>query len=345
MYEELNKIDAYDNSKHTSGDTDAQGREKPFFNINKAVQNIWYRATDDVKNVRIYSSKIANRIAAFMATIYLQSWMKKTRFGAFLNKWGRMLAKYGSVIVKFVEKDGELHKMVLDWQKVICDPVDFYGNPVMEVLDLTPAQLRKRGYDSDTVETLIEDTQSGKRDVRRDLRGVQKDDREGYIRVYEVHGELPLNYLTDKDKDKDDTTQMMIVYSFTGNEKDGFTDYFLYRGKEKENPYMLTHLIEEDGKTLSTGAVKQLFEAQWMVNHSMKAVKDQLDLASKLIFQTADENYVGKNAISAIQNGDILVHGINTPLTQVANNSHDITSLQAMRQDWQIGRASCRERV
>jgi len=31
--ETLNTIDAYLNSKHISGDTDSQGREKPFFNI------------------------------------------------------------------------------------------------------------------------------------------------------------------------------------------------------------------------------------------------------------------------------------------------------------------------
>jgi nucleoside-diphosphate-sugar epimerase len=33
-------------------------------------------------------------------------------------------------------------------------------------------------------------------------------------------------------------------------------------------------------------------KAQWMVNHSQKAIKDQLDLASKLIFQTADPKHV-----------------------------------------------------
>ena len=333
-YADLNRIDAYANSKHISGDTDSKGREKPFFDIVTAVMNIWYRATDiDRKNIRIYSNKKANYVSSFIATIYLQNWMNKARFGSFLNKWGRMLAKYGSAVLKFVEKDGELIPSVVNWHTLIVDPVDFAGNPVIEVLDLTPAQLRKRGYDEEAVEKLIEDTESGKRDVRRDLKGISKDQRDGYIRVYEVHGELPVSYLTDNEED-DDTAQMMIAFSFTGTENKGYTDYFLYRGREK-NPYMLTHLIEEDGQTLSKGAVKTMFEAQWMVNHSMKAIKDQLDLASKLIFQTADENYVGKNALSAIEQGDILVHAMNAPLTQVANNSHDITSLQNQKTEWQ----------
>jgi hypothetical protein len=84
------------------------------------------------------------------------------------------------------------------------------------------------------------------------------------------------------------------------------------------------------------GSVKSLFQAQWMTNHSIKAIKDQLDLASKLIFQTADSNFVGQNALSAIESGDIMVTKENMPLTQLQNNSHDITSLQSFGQQWQV---------
>ena len=331
MFEDLNKIDAYDNSRHVSGSTDSKGREKPFFNIVKSVVNIWYRATDiDRKNIRIYSQSQANYISAFIASIYLQNWMKKSRFGVFLNKWGRMLAKYGSTVVKFVEKDGELHSMVIDWHKFICDPIDFSNNPQIEVLDLTPAQLRARGYDEEVVDALRDDL-----DTRKTLKGHQQDQREGYIRIYEVHGELPLSYLTDNEEDEDTFQQMMIVYSFTGNQDEGFTDYFLYRGKETKSPYMLTHLIEEDGKTLSTGAIKQLFESQWMVNHSMKAIKDIVDLSSKLILQTSDENFVGKNAITSIETGDIMVTGVNQGLSPVSYDTSAIVQAQNFKAEWQ----------
>lgn len=336
MYSDLNRIDAYANSKHISGDKDSRGRDKPFFNIVNAVINIWYRATDiDRKNVRIYSDKVSNYVSSFMATIYLHSWMKKSRFGKFLNDWGKQLAKYGSAVVKFVEKDGQLKAMVVDWHKLIVDPIDFYGNPVIEVLDLTPAQLRKRGYDEEVVSKLIEDTEEGKRDVRRDLKGIQKDQREGYIRVYEVHGELSLSYLTDDEDDKDETQQMMIAYSFTGTEDNGYTDYFLYRGKEARSPYMLTHLIEEDGQTLSKGAVKTLFEAQWMVNHAEKAIKDIVDIASKLIAQTADENFIGKNMTQNFDIGDIMVTDMNKPIIPVQWDTSAVTTISNFKTDWQ----------
>ena len=46
LKETVDTIEAYVNSKHTSGPVDSMGREKPFFNIVTAAENIWYRATD-----------------------------------------------------------------------------------------------------------------------------------------------------------------------------------------------------------------------------------------------------------------------------------------------------------
>ena len=54
MNETIENIFAYINSRYLSGNKDAKGREKPFFNIITAIRNIWYRATYlDRKNIRI----------------------------------------------------------------------------------------------------------------------------------------------------------------------------------------------------------------------------------------------------------------------------------------------------
>jgi hypothetical protein len=71
-----------------------------------------------------------------------------------------------------------------------------------------------------------------------------------------------------------------------------------------------------------------------MVNNNEKLIKDQLELASKLIFQTADESFIGRNALTAIETGDIMIHKSGSPLTQIANNSHDITALQNSQSNW-----------
>lgn len=334
QFENLNIIDAYLNSKHTSGLTDSKGREKPFFNIVTSAVNIWFRATDiDRKDIKIHPSKSTETLGAFLATCHLQYWMRKENFGAFLNDWGRTLSRYGSAVIKFVDTGTELHKMVIPWNRLITDTVDFDSSPVIEKLYLTAAQLKARkGYKPAMVKKLLDALQA-----RKDLDRQRKDNRNEFIEIYEIHGVLPLSFLTGRTKDEDTYIQQMQVLSFQAVDNNGedWEDYVLMSGREKQSPYMITDLIKEDGQTLSIGAVQNLFEAQWMTNHSVKAIKDQLDVASKLVFQTSDGNFIGQNALNSIENGDILIHAIGMPLTQMQNNSHDITSLQSFAQQWE----------
>lgn len=121
---------------------------------------------------------------AFIANVLLQNWMKKARFGTFLNDWGRSLARYGSSVVKFVEKDGELMPSVIPWNRLIVDSVDFDALPRIEKLYFTPAQLRKiKGYDRDVVEGLIQTVAA-----RKNLDDEQLDQQNHFIELYEVHG-------------------------------------------------------------------------------------------------------------------------------------------------------------
>lgn len=333
LYEDINKVEAYLNSKHISGDTDSKGRDKPFFNIVIANRNIWYRATDiDRKNIKIKSTKSSDVLASFLATIHLQNWMRKVNYGTFLNKWGLDLASYNSSVVKHVEKNGELIPNVVPWTRLICDTVDFANNPKIEIIELTEGQLYQReGYDKDMVEKLCD-----AKKAREGIDKQRKDNKNDYIKLYEIHGLFPKSFLTEKESDDDVYVQQMHVISFVeGKEKGDYLDFALAKGQEKKDPYLLTSLLPEtDGSVNLKGSVKNLFDAQWMVNHSHKAIKDQLDLASKLIFQTSDGNFVGQNALTAIESGDILTHALNEPLTQLQNNSHDITSLQAFGQEW-----------
>ena len=322
LKDNVDKIDAYLNSKHISGSSDSLGREKPFFNIVTAAVNIWYRATDiDRANIRIKSTKSRGHILALLADVHSRAWMRKAHFGGFLNDWGRSLSRYGSALCKFVEKDGELIATVVPWNRLIIDAVDISNGPVIEKLYYTPAQLRQnKAYDKKMVEDLLDAVT-----IRKTLGGTSKDTKADFIEVYEVHGEMPLSYLTDKESDDDTYVQQMHVCSFVLGEGDKYEDYTLLSGREKD-PYMITHLIKEDGRAMAIGAVEHLFEAQWMVNNNEKAIKDQLDLASKLIFQTSDPDFQGKNAM-AMDTGTVLIHDPNQPLTQLANNSHDISSL------------------
>lgn len=333
MREDINTTEAYLNSKHISGDTDYLGREKPFFNIVIGARNIWFRATDiDCKNIKLRATKDEEMIEAFVAMIKFQEWIKKQSFGQFLNDLGLSLASHGSTVSKFIERENELIAQVMDWNNIIVDPIDFENNVKIEKLWFTPSQLLKqKGYDKEKVKELLSQVET-----RETITGEQKDNKSGYIPVYEVHGELPLSLLTNNEKDDETFVQQIHIVSFLAKKdnKDKYDEYTLYSGREKQDPYFITHLIKKDGQTYAGGAVKNLFEAQWMVNHSQKQIKDQLDLASKIIFQTSDGSFVGQNMLSSIENGDILKHEINQPLERLSDNA-DISALQAFKADWQ----------
>ena len=333
MREDINTTEAYLNSKHISGDTDYLGRPKPFFNIVVGARNIWFRATDiDCKNIKLRATKDKEMIEAFVATIKFQEWIKKQSFGQFLNDLGLSLASHGSTVSKFIERENELIAQVMDWNNIIVDPIDFENNVKIEKLWFTPFQLLKqKGYNKEKVKELLSQVET-----RKTITGEQKDNKSGYIPVYEVHGELPLSLLTNDEKDDETYVQQIHIVSFLAKKdnKDKYDEYTLYSGREKHDPYFIIHLIKKDGQTYAGGAVKNLFEAQWMVNHSQKQIKDQLDLASKIIFQTSDGSFVGQNMLSSIENGDILKHEINQPLERLSDNA-DISALQAFKADWQ----------
>ena len=334
FYEDTQIIEAYLNSKHITGDKDSLGRDKPFFNICLGARNIWFRATDlDRKNIVAKAKKAKDRIASFLFTIHLNKWMKESCFGQYLNDWGLQLASYNASVTKFVEKSDGLHIQVVPWNRLIPDILNFKQNPVIEILEVTQDELRSHPeYDQEIVEQLIQGQMT-----RRTIDRQMKDYKPNYVRLYEVHGEMPLSWLTGKDKDKNEYVQQMHIISFIGGKTDGsFNNYTLYSGREKKNPYYLTQLIPAvDGSISLNGAVKTLFDAQWMTNHTIKNIKDQLDLASKLIFQTNDPAYANQNVLENIEQGQIMVYGQDKqPLTQVQNNSHDITALQNFMGQW-----------
>lgn len=334
--ETIEKIDAYLNSVHISGSQDDLGRDKPFFDIVTSAVNIWFRATDiDRSNIYLKPSKARETLVAFLANCVLQDWMKKSNFGSFLNNWGRTLARYGSAVVKAVEKGGELYIEVVPWQEIICDPVSFDNNAKIQKIYLTEADLKSnKSYNKEVVESLC-----NAKTTRKTIDGQTKDNKADYILIYEVQVKETLAVLKKSKgekytgEDEEIYVDQMHVVSFVGegNDEEQFT---LISGK-RDDPYRITHLIKEDGRILARGAVEHLFEAQWMVNHTAKAIKDQLDLASKLFFQTSDGSFVGQNTLTGLETGDILVHAPNQGLTAVNAQSHDIGSLQSFSQQWQ----------
>lgn len=334
MYDTIQLISAYMNSVHRDGSFDSLGREKPFFNIVTSAVNIWYRATDiDRKDITILpKSSAGDTVLSLAANILLRDWMDREKFGVFLNDWGRTMATYGSAVCKFSKNNGRLIPSVCNWNNLIVDPVDFSSGPVIEKIFYTQEQLKLNTfYNQEVVDSLLK-----AKSTRTNLEGQDIDNKSEFVTVYEIHGRFSQAAYkhskgldsTIKDEDYNIFFQQMHACTYLkGDNEDSYDDFVLYSGKE-DNPYIITHLIPEKDRTLSIGAVEYLFDSQWMANHSVKLMKDYLDVASKQIFQTADPRFVGRNVLVNFENGAIFHHSVNSPLTQVNNSALNTTAIQ-----------------
>jgi len=333
QFDNNNQVEAYLSQKHISGDYDSQGREKPFSDIVTAPVNIWYRATKRaINDIKIKADKEGNVTAAYMATVLIHNWANKENFDAFLSQWGMTLAAYGSAVTKWIDRGSTLDFSVVKWGNFMSDSIDFYNNVKVEKLQMTQAELMNHpGYDKKVAKSLLDSLKA-----RTTLRHEQKDNKDEYVELFEIHGVLPLWHITGKDSDKDKFVQQMHVVSTLDAVGDfEYEEYVLVSGREDKDPYILTNLLPDPTGQRATGkgAVELLFNAQWMKNHATKLIKDKLDLAKDL-YQTADGSFVGKNATNAINDGDILVHEDGKQLTKVNTQSLNIDALQAFGQQW-----------
>src|SRR5947209_9021621 len=143
QYQTLRTIELYHNSKFTSGNKDSLGREKPFYNISKFRVNVATRATDiNTKDVKIESEDTDGYTTSFLLNLKNRNWMKQSGFPAFLNRMGFTRSKFGGVLVKKIEKDGELKLHVMQWRNMITDQVDIKNGVKIERHYYTPAELK-----------------------------------------------------------------------------------------------------------------------------------------------------------------------------------------------------------
>jgi hypothetical protein len=338
QYETLRTIELYHNSRFKTSNTDELKREKPFYNICKFRVNVAVRATDlDTKDVVIEADDVGAYAQSFVLSLKNRKWMKETDFDALLNAMGETRAKYGHVVVKKVERPGELQIHVVPWRDLITDQVDITNGVKIERHFYSPSDLQnmvKFGWTNipdaiATAERQQDATVTGKSRYNRTL-GAN-------IEVWEVHGVLPDSYLPEnadvEDADKTYSRQMHIVV-LDEQQKDETKGVSLFEGTETDDCYKDLAWEKVPGRGLGVGVIEDLFEAQVWTNYSVKQKKDMLDLAGKIIFQTADANIAAKNVLTDLENGSIITTSPNYPLTQVNNAPVGLGALASLMEDW-----------
>lgn len=298
QYQTLKKIEFYWNSQYINGQIDELGRIKPFYNISKFRVNVATRATDlDVKDVRVTSDNINDRVRSMLLNHELKNWFKEADFSKLLNDWGKTRAKYGGSLIKKCMEDNELEIELVEWKNVITDQTDIENGVIIEVHYMSPSELSKKiGIWENVEEAMKLATKS------RGFKGNKDQATEKRVPIYEVHGEFPETY-NPETPDGNPNKYERMSFIIAGNETN--KQVMLWHELEDENPYRFLAWDSVAGRGLGVGIVEDGFEAQMWTNDAIISEKNVMDLAGKVFIKTNSKN-LGNNIIADMDNGQVI---------------------------------------
>lgn len=305
------------------------------YNIVMAPYNLQVRATDwDVKDVSLFAPSAKDHYKSFVATKFHEKWAKEVDLGSIANESNRSYHAYGLSLIETVQGDfGDLPQVVDLETIAFCDQTNVLAGPIGIRSYMTPAELMDmHGIWDDEA---IEDAIVFSKPIQKTTKYGKDNATPGqYIKVYKVHGVLSLAYLTGEEDDKDEyvrQTHIVAEYSNEEGEKKGLT---LFAGRRKKSPYNALLRDPIEGRACGRGAIEELFPEQVWTNYSMDAQKDILDQAKVMLFQTSDQRFADRNILRPTQNGQVLVHDDNKPLTQVNNSPANIVAFEQNMSLW-----------
>lgn len=288
----IRTIEFYTSNQYISGNTDALGREKPFYNVCNYRVTVAKTATDlDVKDIKFEPDELKYSVQAMLFNHELYKYLKESNFSLTLNDMGVTRPKYGGVLVKKTEANGKLDIGVVDWVNVDFDPGDVLGGAIIETFYLQPSELAGKVGTWYNVEDVLE------------AHAKANKNKPAKVEIKEVSGEFPISFYPENEdntdfKDTGEYKRMCFYVACIGKKK-----YLLYYEMEKQSRYKYL-AWEKVGLGLGRGVVEDGFESQVWVNDAMISMKNAMELSGKVILAT-DSQKVSGNAITGVDNGHI----------------------------------------
>lgn len=315
----IKQIEFYSNSKYLNGQKDEQGRDKPFFNILNAICDVENAAKDiDTKDIQATSDDGQHYTEAFLMSKEIYEWMKEANFAETLNEMRDTHTRYGSLLVKkCVYNDGEgkeLEIEVPEWKNVITDQNDIEHGAIVEVHYMTPMEMQKK---------------ESWKNVSEAIKKVVKEGSGKRIPVYEVRGEFPLSFIKElegkKPSEKDETTFTYQLHILAGeysdeNNRSKKVDFSqkllpLYWENDTDRVYKYLARKKKSGRSFGVGVFEEGAEAQIWTNDVVLKQWRAMEFTSKVVGQTASKKLKGRNILTEVDDGQILEHEDNKPIT------------------------------
>lgn len=309
----IRMIEFYSNSKYLNGQKDELGRDKPFYNIVNGVIDTENAAKDiDTKNISILSMDGDHQHEAFMMNHELKKWMNETNFAKTLNDIRDTHSRYGGVLVKKVhgvDDDGnkQLFIELPAWKNVWNDQVDILNQPIVEIHWMLPSELLgMKGW---------------KNQAQAIKQAMDKDTNRFRVPVYEMRGTFPRSYFKEisdpnyKVSDDDLNDWSYQLYYLAGTPDQGMI--CLYEEDDTEQVYKFLARKPKPGRAMGVGVIEEGEEAQVWTNDAVLKQYRAMEYSSKVVGQSASRKLKGRNMLTEVDDGQILEHEENKPITVV----------------------------
>ena len=353
----IQKIHKYYNSHYNDGDYETIGgvtRKKVFWNIGKRRATIASKQIDiDTKDFLLISEDPDTEWNVKILEKELKAWMKESRYAKVLNQISDELPIYGSVVLRKTKEGAEL----IDLRKFFCEQgAESLKKSRYKIIkhEMTPEAMREMGGAWNNVQEAIEKFAITSTKSYEDGGQVNVQHTTPLIEVYERFAEVPAAYfendgvlIEEGSKSNDDyvygrfivcgVDNSLIPSPTTQNPQNmihapGLV-LFSEQLKREEDPFKECHFRKTKGRWQGIGMIEDLSEDQRMINKTKDQEDKAAELASLIVFQTANE-MAAKNILSDIDNGTILK--ANQPINRLDNSNRSLVEMQSIAQAYEL---------
>ncbi len=334
MKDHINKSVLYKNSKFSEGANDGN---RPFKNITRPILNLQYRAEGfDVKDIILFINDAYQYFKSFLVKKFHEKWARENDIDTFIDEMVESYVDFGGALVKDIN---EIRPEVVPLQRIaFCDQTDILSGPIAEKHNFAPDQLRemvKNKWDKDEIENAIILSS----EVKKNKDGTETRTPGKYIEVYEIHGIFPTYYLDGKDvpirEDEVEFVRQLHIVCFYKDKKGDKQGITLYKGKEKELPYKFLARDAIYNRALGMGGAEELFEPQVWTNLDQIRMERMLQGASKVILQTTDNSFKGKNKLNNLDTNEVLVTETNTRIEPINTQPYSVNIFNDAVDRWE----------
>lgn len=332
MYEHVNRSFLMKHSKFFKGSNELGNR--PYKNVIRPILNVGYRSEGfDVKDIQPFVNNPDNYYKSFLVRQFHPKWAVKNQMDTFIDEIVESYVDYGLAIAKNVN---DVRPECVPLQRIaFVDQRDVMSGAKCEHHDYSIDQLleMKKYWNPAEIDKAI--TMSRSEKPNSTGTGTEKSNSKS-IEVFELHGTFPETWL-DAEGDPDKYSKQIHIVTYYKDPKDDTKKIGiqLFKGKEYKEIYKV---IVRDGiynRACGYGGVEELFDPQVWVNYNIIQIKEMLDVASLMLVQTADANFAGKNKVSDLKKGEIVVHAADMPVTQVQITPVNIQMFENAIIEWE----------